>query len=59
MEKKMLDVKVQENRTIELPEKVLEHLGVKVGEDVRILLSEDSIVMMSIPKFGEALLKKL
>ena len=59
MEKKMLDVKIQENHTIELPEKVLEHLGVKAGEDVRILLSEDSIVIMSISKFGEALLKKL
>lgn len=59
MEKKMLDVRVQENRTIELPEKVLEHLGVKTGEDVRILLSDHSIVIMSIPRFGEEILKKL
>lgn len=59
MEKKMLDVKIQDDRTIELPETVLEYLGVKVGDDVRILFSENAIVLMSIPKFGEELLKKL
>lgn len=59
MEKKMLDVKINEDQTITLPEKIAEHLKLKPGEEVRILFSEDVILLMSVGKFGEELLKKL
>ena len=58
MEKKMLDVKVNEDLTITLPAYVAEHLNLKSGEEARILFSEDVALVMTLEKFGEEILKK-
>ena len=57
-EKKMLDLVVQENNFIELPEKVMQHLGVEAGEELRVLFTEDAVILMTPYKFGELYLKK-
>ena len=57
-EKKMLDLVVQENNSIELPEKVMQHLGVEAGEELRVLFTEDAVILMTPYKFGELYLKK-
>ncbi|MDE7264170.1 MAG: hypothetical protein K2N64_05875 [Anaeroplasmataceae bacterium] len=59
MEKNMVDVQLKEGNTIELPNRIINHLKVKTGETIRILLTEDAVILMSVPVFGEKLLKKL
>ncbi len=59
MSKNIVDVKVKEDNTILLPEKVAQHLGVMAGENVRILLAQKSVILMTVEQFGEELLKKI
>lgn len=57
--KNMLDTILKEDNTIELPQSVIEHLGLEYGEPVRILISDDSVILMSLGTFAERLLRKL
>lgn len=57
-EKKMLDLIIREDNSIELPGKVIKHLGVEAGEEIRVLFTEDAVILISPYKFGELYLKK-
>lgn len=59
MEKNMVDVKLNEDNTIKLPDRIINHLKLQAGETIRILLTDDAVILMSVPAFGEKILKKL
>lgn len=59
MERKFQNLTVKEGNVLELPEKALELLNVKVGDNIKLLYTEGAIILMSESKFGELLLEKL
>lgn len=59
MERKMQDVTIKEGNTIELSERILKHLDVVVGEEIKCLFTDDAIILMKSSKFGEILLEKI
>lgn len=52
----MVELSVQENY-IKIPSEVLKLIGVEVGEQCKIFVVEDAVVIMGSSKFGEKILK--
>lgn len=57
MELNMLDVVLKEDNTIELPERVVKHLNIDSGDVIKVLFTEDAVILMNPGVFGEKLLK--
>ncbi len=57
--KKMLDVKIEKGYTITLPQRIVDHLDILEGDELRVLLTEKAVVIMRPEVFGEEFLKKL
>lgn len=59
MERKLKNVVLKEGNLIELPQEVLKVLNTKVGEELKLLYTDDAVILMNSSKFGEELLKKI
>ena len=59
MDRKMQSIYLREGNIIELPITAVEVLNIKAGDELKLLFTEDAIIIMNSSKFGEKLLKKL
>ena len=59
MERNFQNLTLKEGNVLELPEKAIEILNVKVGEEIKLLYTKQAVILMNEGKFGELLLEKL
>ncbi|MCM1131569.1 MAG: hypothetical protein NC310_05980 [Roseburia sp.] len=59
MERNFQNIIVKEGNLLELPDRAIEILKVKAGDAVKLLYTEDAIILMNDGSFAEKLLKKL
>lgn len=59
MERKVQSVILKEGNQIELSTEAMKVLNVQVGEELKILYTENALILMSSGQFGEEILKKL
>ncbi|MDE6408114.1 MAG: hypothetical protein K2K48_07560 [Anaeroplasmataceae bacterium] len=58
MERKTKNLILKKGNIIELPEEVINILKAKEGEEIKLIYTEEMVVLMSPGKFGELLLQK-
>lgn len=59
MERKIQSVNLKDGNLIELPKEALEVLKIKIGDELKLLFTDDAIILMNSAEFGEKILKIL